>query len=301
VGNIKETMQLDRAGILLIDRGDNIIKYKIAKVVGFDKANGISLVRDNFLTRYLQQTQKPLVRDEIQMIAEDSSSKNDRRQFFRLAENMKRIEASLCLPMLISGKPIGMIVLGGKNSGDAYTSDDLNLLNTLAKQASVAINNARLYQEVRDFNKTLEEKVSEQTKKIRGQKEQLQESLEVEKQAHAIERRANEELRKIDESKSDFMTITQHHLRTPLSTNAGIVDLMLSGAFGKMPEKMEKVILRLKESNQKGIDVVNELLDVSSYQMGKEVIHLDKESIFPPSWKKRLKTCAPRRNARGFI
>lgn len=269
VNSIKEAMQLDRAGILLIDQDGGVIKYKIAKVIGFNENNGISLVQDNFLTQHLQKTQKPLVRDELQMIARDLTNPHERQNLHQLSENMKRTEASLCLPMVISNKLIGIIVLGSKISGDAYTSDDLSLLNTLSKQAAVAVDNARLYHEIQGFNKTLQQKVDEQTEEIRGQKDKVEKAFELEK-------KANEELKNLDANKTDFMLITQHHLRTPLSVNAGFLDLMLSGTYGKVSPKIKSVLSRLRGSTQKEIDVVNELLDVSSYQIGKEMIHLDK-------------------------
>ncbi len=164
VNSIKQAMQLDRAGVLLIDQNEGTIKYKIAKVIGFNENNGISLVQDNFLTRHLEKTQKPLVRDEMQMIAKDSNDAEERQNFDQLSENMKHIEASLCLPMIISNKLIGIIVLGSKISNDAYTKEDLELLATLSKQAAIAIDNARLYNEVQNFNKTLQQKVDEQNK-----------------------------------------------------------------------------------------------------------------------------------------
>ena len=288
VNSIKDAMQLDRAGILLIDQNGEVIKYKIAKVIGFNENNGISLVQDNFLTQHLEKTQKPLVRDELQMISRDSNSASEKQGFGQLAENMKHIEASLCLPMIISSKLIGIIVLGSKISGDAYTSDDLNLLSTLSKQAAIAVDNARLYKEVQDFSKTLQQKVDEQTKEIRDQKDKVEKALASEKQAHELEKHANEELKHLDENKTDFMLITQHHLRTPLSVNNGFLDLMLNGTFGKIPPKIKSVILRLRESTQKEIDVVNELLDVSSYQIGKDVMHfhpIDFEALMEETLK----------------
>jgi len=281
VDSIKNAMQLDRAGILLIDQNGGVIKYKIAKVIGFNENNGISLVQDNFLTQYLERTQKPLVRDELQMISNDSNNANEKQGFDQLAENMKHIEASLCLPMIISNKLIGIIVLGSKVSGDAYTSDDLNLLSTLSKQAAIAVDNARLYKEVQDFSKTLQQKVDEQTREIKEQKDEVEKAFELEK-------RANEELKHLDENKTDFMLVTQHHLRTPLSVNNGFLDLMLNGTFGKIPAKIKAVIVRLRESTQKEIDVVNELLDVSSYQIGKDVMHfhpVDFESLMEETLK----------------
>ena len=261
VSCIKNAMQLDRAGILLIDQTGGTIKYKIAMVIGFNENNGISLVQDNFLTRQLEKTQKPLVRDEMQMFEKDSISKEEKQSFRQLSDNMKYIEASLCLPMIISNKLIGIVVLGSKVSGDAYTKEDLELLTTLSKQAAIAVDNARLYKEVQDFNKTLQQKVDEQTKNI--------------KEAYDMEKQAHEELKLLDQNKTEFMMITQHHLRTPLSVNAGFLDLLLNGQFGRIPAKIKNVILEVQESTQKEINVVNELLDVSSYQLGKDIIRLD--------------------------
>ncbi|MDD3608067.1 MAG: HAMP domain-containing sensor histidine kinase, partial [Candidatus Moranbacteria bacterium] len=118
----------------------------------------------------------------------------------------------------------------------------------------------------KDLSDNLKQKVDDQTKELRGQKEKVEKAFELEK-------KANEELKHLDENKTDFMLITQHHLRTPLSVNAGFLDLMINGIFGKIPIKLKDVVLRLRESTQKEIDVVNELLDVSSYQIGKDVMH----------------------------
>jgi len=257
--SIKNAMQLDRAGILLVDQGDGTIKYKIAKVIGFNETNGISLVQDNFLTQYLQKTQKPLVRDELQMIAKDLSDPNERQSFNQLSENMKRIEASLCLPMIISNKLIGIIVLGNKISGDAYTNEDLNLLSTLSKQAAIAVDNARLYSKVQDFSKTLQQKVDEQTKEIK-------EAYEVEKQAH-------EELKRTDEVKTQFLVITNHHLRTPLTAINWYTDLLLSGKRGKFSPKSKEIIDRIKTSTTDEIKIVDDLLNVSQFQLGKDMIN----------------------------
>lgn len=119
----------------------------------------------------------------------------------------------------------------------------------------------------KELSGTLQQKVDEQTKDIKEQKEKVEKAYEVEKEAH-------EELKKLDQNKTEFMLITQHHLRTPLSGNMGFLDLLMSGQFGKIPVKIKKVISSVRDSTQKEINVVNELLDVSSYQLGKDMILL---------------------------
>lgn len=210
VETIKKTMQLDRAGVLLVNQNVKPVHYQIAKVVGFNEQNGISLVQDNALTKHLQKTQKPLVRDELLLLARDSRSQLEKSSFNKLYDHMKHIEASLCLPLMSSNKLIGIIVLGSKISRDAFTKEDLELLDTLSKQAGIAIDNARLYQEVRDFNKTLKGKVDEQTGQIKEKNKYLNELLEM---------------------KTDFLRVVNHQLNTPLSVMRGYFSMIDEGSY----------------------------------------------------------------------
>jgi signal transduction histidine kinase len=80
---------------------------------------------------------------------------------------------------------IGLIILGSKKSGDNFSSDDVNLLKTVSYQAALAIEKARLYEKVKDYSKTLEQKVVDRTEKIKNmQEEQKQMMLEI---AHGLQ------------------------------------------------------------------------------------------------------------------
>ncbi len=142
VNTLIETMKLERTVILLREGTGN---YTILRNIGFKEENGISLVQDNFLTEYLQQTGRPLVYEELSLIKKDSVLREEKENLAQLQENMKRIEATLCLPLFREDNIIGMIVLGRKISGDPYSKEDLDLLTALASQASIALENAKLY------------------------------------------------------------------------------------------------------------------------------------------------------------
>ena len=203
VNTIKQTMQLNRAGVLLLDKSQSSDLYRIAKVIGFNEQNGISLVRDNFLTKYLEKTKLPLVSDELILLARDAKSKKEQKSFEKLYEHMEQIEASLCLPLISNKKLIGIIVLGLKTSGDAFSKEDLELLDILANQASIAISNAQQHKEIQEFNATLKQKVAEQTKDI------LQKSEDISKK--------NQYLQELLNMKTDFLRVVNHQLNTPLS------------------------------------------------------------------------------------
>src|SRR6266496_3621465 len=70
----------------------------------------------------------------------------------------------------------------------------------------------------------------------------LQDSYEVTKKAYAVEKQAKEALENLDKTKNEFMMVTQHHLRTPLTSMMGYMDLVESGAYGKVPVKMKEII-----------------------------------------------------------
>ncbi len=56
-------------------------------------------------------------------------------------------ETVICAPLIIKGEVIGTITMANKLDESSFVSEDLDLLSTIAAQASVAINNARLYEE----------------------------------------------------------------------------------------------------------------------------------------------------------
>ncbi|MEK7167776.1 MAG: ATP-binding protein [Patescibacteria group bacterium] len=209
VGTIKKTMQLDRAGVLLINEKIKPARYEITKIIGFDKQNSISLAQGSVLAGYLEKSRRPLVKEELSLLIKDTRQKKNKNDFQKIYDYLEHIEASLCLPLISGKKLIGLVVLGSKFSGDAYTAEDLNLLSTLANQAGIAISNARFYKEIHDFNQTLKQKVDEQTKEIKEKSKYLEELLNM---------------------KTDFLRVVNHQLNTPMS--------IMNGAFSMMGEKI---------------------------------------------------------------
>ena len=83
ITTIKQTMRLDRAGVLLYDESSS--NYKIYRTEGFTESNGISLVRNNFLTNYLIKSRKPILYQELESI--QSNGNGDTAEIAKLKTN----------------------------------------------------------------------------------------------------------------------------------------------------------------------------------------------------------------------
>ncbi len=79
--------------------------------------------------------------------------------------------------------------------------------------------------------------------------------------------------REIEEIKSDFISIVSHELRTPLSAIKGFMSMLLKKDFGDLTDKQFHYLSRVYQSNQRMIDLVEDLLDISHIEGGK--INLD--------------------------
>lgn len=108
------------------------------------------------------------------------------------------------------------------------------------------------------------------------------------KRAYDIEKRARKEIEEITEAKTQFIMATQHHLRTPLTSMIGYLDLMFGGTYGKVPAKLKEALQRFQVSTKRLIRVVNELLDISQFQMGREVVTLVPNTNIEPIIKEVL-------------
>ncbi|MFA5841699.1 MAG: ATP-binding protein [Candidatus Paceibacterota bacterium] len=83
--------------------------------------------------------------------------------------------------------------------------------------------------------------------------------------------------REIDKAKTEFVSLASHQLRTPLSTVNWYAEMLLEGDVGELNEKQKKYLDEVYRSNQRMVELVNALLDVSSLELGTFVI--EPESI----------------------
>jgi len=87
--------------------------------------------------------------------------------------------------------------------------------------------------------------------------------------------------KELNQAKSDFLSIASHQLRTPLTVAKGYLSLLLEGQFGKIPKKQREQLVKVYESNEKLIDLVQDLLSVSRIESGKMIFDMKSIAIEP--------------------
>ncbi|MDP3741404.1 MAG: HAMP domain-containing sensor histidine kinase [bacterium] len=80
----------------------------------------------------------------------------------------------------------------------------------------------------------------------------------------------------IESIQSDFVSLASHQLRTPLSAIKWYTEMLLAQRQGKLAEKQVQYLREIYRSNERAINLVNDLLDVSRIQEGQ--IHLELRS-----------------------
>ena len=80
--------------------------------------------------------------------------------------------------------------------------------------------------------------------------------------------------REVEEIKSDFISIVSHELRTPLTAIKGFLSMTLKHDFGPLSEKQFHYLSRVYQSNQRMIDLVEDLMDATYIESGKITLNI---------------------------
>ena len=142
--------------------------------------------------------------------------------------------ALLSVPLLREDHVIGSLSFNRKAPGE-FPPEVVEVLKTFATQSALAIQNARLFQEI----------------------EEKSQQLEV-----------------ANRHKSEFLANMSHELRTPLNAIIGFSEVLIERMFGELNEKQDEYLKDIFSSGRHLLSLINDILDLSKIEAGKMELEL---------------------------
>lgn len=187
-----------------------------------------------------------------------------------------RTKSEISIPLKVEGSILGALDIESEEL-NAFGDDDAVYLSALAEKASVAIRNAQLYNKIRNFNMKLKKRVASATRNLRL---------------------ANIELERLNNLKSDFVSIVSHELRTPLTSIYGYVSLVSDGETGPITGQQMEFLSIAKVEIERLTRLINDILDISKIESGNMEMKFENFNIlkFMSEYKKEVKNMALEKN-----
>ena len=160
------------------------------------------------------------------------------------------VRTAVGIPLRTGDDFIGVLGLVRLEEGRPFDADDLTLLSRFGHMASLALENARLYEAAQ----------VELAERRRAEKELERSAAEL--------RQANEDLRHADELKSHFVAVASHELRTPLTSILGFASTLLIHWDSLPDEERRAQVGIIDEQGERLAQLVDDLLMMSKIDAG---------------------------------
>ena len=151
------------------------------------------------------------------------------------------------VPLIVKGKVVGVLEVFNRTPVDR-NQEWFDFLNSLAGQAAIAIDNARLWEQVQRHARELELRVADRT---------------------AALNRTNAELEHANRTKDEFLANMSHELRTPLNSILGLTESLLEQRRDPLTDYQQKSLQIIESSGQHLLELINDILDLSKIEAGK--------------------------------
>jgi signal transduction histidine kinase len=260
LGAVTDTHQMSQqvADVVAKDAGFQVVAiYLIEKK---DILSRVAVSSSEFMQKLRDRVNREIFQDEIRLSDESNvivkSVREQQKQIIQgisslLALNVvdgslgkieetDEIKSTLIYPLKIRGKSLGVLIVGIRENGDEISQFQIDLVERLVDIVGIAIDNAFLYQEIKE---------------------------------------ANERLKELDRLKDDFVSVASHELRTPMTAIKSYLWMALAGQGGPLNEKQTYYLQRSYNSVDRLIKLVNDMLNISRIDSGRLTVQIQRANI----------------------
>jgi signal transduction histidine kinase len=205
---ISEALGSQHGRLFLVYR--QVGTYQLRDVGGIgERQSEAEFASESPVVNHLHQEQRPLTQYDVDL--HSSFQEIPETELAWLAS----LGADVYVPIHAKGEWTGLLALGPKASGDRYFNEDLVLLSTLADQTAVALENARLVENLVQAHNDLG-------------------------QAYGALNQANQQLQELDKLKSAFIGVITHELRTPYANIIFALELLERHGREHLPPELHE-------------------------------------------------------------
>lgn len=239
---ITDSLKTDYIEVVLVNREGKVMEdFSTSKT---HKHNAIDLINA------MQGVDRNILVVDRDGSADSKKDKTFKSAIKAMHANDTQIIVRLKTP---SSSSIGYMLIGHKRSNGMYTNQDVRLLGLISGELAVTIENSLRFEEIKNFNETLQERVDSATQNLR---------------------QANLQLQRLDEAKDEFVSMASHQLRTPLTSVKGYLSMVLEGDVGKITSTQRQLLGEAFTSSERMVHLINDFLNVSRLQTGKFMLEM---------------------------
>ncbi|PID84828.1 MAG: hypothetical protein CSA11_10985 [Chloroflexi bacterium] len=165
----------------------------------------------------------------------------------------------LGLPLIHQETIIGILSLS-REKNLPFTQNDIELATSFASQAVLALQNARVYDQVSRFNTQLEKEIAKRTADLQS---------------------AYTRSERLDKTKSDFIYVASHELFTPIALINGYCHILLSDPTIPIDSNQGKIVEGINKGAKRLNEVVESMLDVAKIDNGELHLFFQDIPLYP--------------------
>jgi len=235
IGIMLEAMQIDRGFLFLVDAerqgdGKKLYKFRSARSPEERQIVAVEMEEAGVIASHFIREQKALLQYDLDLLPAFRAASPVERNW------LNELRCEVYIPIFAKKQWIGLLAFGSKLSGNRYTQQDISVLSSHASQTAVALENARLVDNLMRLNQEL-------------------------RQARRTLEKNNLELQRIDQAKSDFISIASHELRTPLTVIRGYTEMLMDDP--KLDKNLKIMMKGIHDGTLRLHEVMDSMFDIA--------------------------------------